>query len=454
MRKALTRHVATSLVVLVVAGVGAAVLVSRVVAEQVQSDAMSESRQFAQEVVSPLVDARVRDGDPAALAALDAAARARTRGSTMLRTKVWDADGRIIYSDAPGLIGRRYPLDGGELEALRGGGGEAEISDVTRPENVFERGIAPAIEVYNGVRDATGRRVLVEVYFSAANLHHQEIVLSTKLTAVALLALVFLALTLFPLSLQLARRVERYERERLAMLRLAVDASADERRRLAQELHDGVVQDLSGTRYVLAAVEKQLSDKDLPDLRGNVRVALDVILVQIEALRSLTSALFSAAPGGTDVTEVLKGLAQDAEARGLKVHLDIGALPPLPATVAESITQVAREALRNVVSHAGASLATVTLRAEGDEVLLVVSDNGRGFRPGQAAVPRGHLGLQLLEASAQRASGTLTITSEPAVGTHVRLAIPVRRDGMELSTATSETAQSAVPDARSTSTVF
>ena len=100
-RKALTRHVATSLVVLVVAGVGAAVLVSRVVAEQVQSDAMSESRQFAQEVVSPLVDARVRDGDPAALAALDAAARARTRGSTMLRTKVWDADGRILYSDAP-----------------------------------------------------------------------------------------------------------------------------------------------------------------------------------------------------------------------------------------------------------------------------------------------------------------------------------------------------------------
>jgi signal transduction histidine kinase len=164
-----------------------------------------------------------------------------------------------------------------------------------------------------------------------------------------------------------------------------------------------------------------------------VRIALDVILVQIEALRSLTTHLFSASAGGTDVTEALTGLARDAEARGLRVRLALGSLPPLPAPVAESLIQVARESLRNVVSHAEATVATVSLTArDADEVTLVVRDDGRGFRPGQAATPLGHLGLQLLDASAQRVCGTLTVDSEPGRGTTVSLVVPIRRDAPDI----------------------
>ncbi|MDQ1627602.1 MAG: two-component system, NarL family, sensor kinase [Actinomycetota bacterium] len=432
-RRALLLHLVTSLVVLVVAGLGAVVCVQRVVAGEVERNAVAESRLVAHEVFAPLVTDGVRAGDPRALAVLDRAVRSRTHGSLLLRVKIWDQQGRVLYSDASALIGKRFPLEDDDLAVLRTQGSESNVSDVSRPENVFERGLAPVIEVYVGVRDAADRPAVVEIYFSAANMHRQEVELSTRLTLVSLLALAFLALLLVPLSLRLARRVERYERERLAMLRLAVDASADERRRLARELHDGVVQDLSGTRYVLASVEKQLADSDLPELRGTVRIALDVILVQIEALRSLTSTLFSPNPAGTDVTEVLAGLGRDAEARGLKVRLDIGPLPPLPATVAESLTQVAREALRNVVSHAGASGATVSLTASGDEVTLVIADDGCGFHPERAhTVPLGHLGLQLLQASAQRARGSLTIDSQIGRGTQVRLVIPVRRGEPDL----------------------
>jgi two-component system, NarL family, sensor kinase len=428
-RRALLVHLATSVVVLVLAGIGAAVLVGTVVSWEVRDDAVAESSHVTHGVFAPLVDARLRAGDPAAVARLDRAVTARTRASSILRVKVWDARGTILYSDAPRLVGKRFPLDPDDREVLRDQGTDANVSDLSRPENIYERGFGPVIEVYVGARDATGTPVLVETYFSATNLHQREVSLETRVTSVAVLALVFLALLLVPLSLRLARRVERYERERLAMVRLAMDASADERRRLARELHDGVVQDLSGTRYVLASVEKQLTERRLPELKNTVRIALDVILVQIEALRSLTSTLFSATPGGTDVTEVLAGLARDAEARGLRVRLEIGPLPPLPATVAEALTQVARESLRNVVSHAQASHATVSLSARGaDEVTLVVRDDGRGFRPGQAATPLGHLGLQLLDASAQRARGTVRVASAPGHGTTVTLVIPIRHD--------------------------
>ena len=431
--QALSVHLATSLVVLVLAGVGAALLVGRVVAWEVRDDAVQESSRVARAIFAPLVDDGVRSGDPTALARLDDAVRARTLASSILRVKVWDARGTVLYSDAPRLIGQRFALDPDDLEVLRAQGTDANMSDVSRPENVYERDLGPVVEVYVGARDATGRPVLVETYFSATNLGERAHSLERRVTVVAILALVFLALLLVPLSLRLARRVERYERERLAMVRIAMDASSDERRRLARELHDGVVQDLSGTRYVLASVEKQLAARALPELRSTVRIALDVILVQIEALRSLTTSLFSASAGGTDVTEALTGLAHDAEARGLRVRLELGTLPPLPATVAESLIQVARESLRNVVTHAEASVATVSLTARGDdEVTLVVRDDGRGFRPSQAATPLGHLGLQLLEASAHRVRGTLSLDSEPGRGTTVTLVVPIRRDVPDL----------------------
>ena len=63
-----------------------------------------------------------------------------------------------------------------------------------------------------------------------------------------------LGLLLVPLAFTLARRVARYERERQAMIRLAVEASSAERRRVAGELHDGVIQDLAGVGYALTSI--------------------------------------------------------------------------------------------------------------------------------------------------------------------------------------------------------
>jgi two-component system, NarL family, sensor kinase len=427
--KALLTHVLASVVVLALAGVGAAVLSERVVAEQVTRESQAETHAIARSVIAPLVNDRVRRGDPAALARLDQAVRSRMMGSSLLRVKVWGARGRVLYSDATQLIGKRFPLDAEDLRVLRSAGGETSVSDVSRPENQFELGLGTVIEAYVGMRDQDGQPMLVEVYTSAAGLRAREKALSHRVTAVSLAALAFLALLLVPLSLRLARRVERYERERLAMLRLAVEASADERRRLARELHDGVIQALTGTRYALASVEKQLGERGLvrdDDLRDTVRITTDVLLREIEALRTLTTALYSSHPGQTDVREVLTGLARGMEERGLKVRLDVPPLPPLPIPVTEALTQVAREALRNVVVHAEANTATVSVSARDTEVRLLVADDGVGFDPTDPQLSQpGHLGLRLLEAAAVRVGGRLDIRPGPRRGTEVRLTVPL-----------------------------
>jgi two-component system, NarL family, sensor kinase len=233
-------------------------------------------------------------------------------------------------------------------------------------------------------------------------------------------------LLLVPLSLRLARRVERYERERLAMMRLAIEASADERRRLARELHDGIIQGLAGSRYALGSVERQLGEHHLDELKGTVRITTDVLLHEIEALRTLTTTLFSSNPAQTDVREVLTGLARGIEERGPKVQLDLEELPPLPIAVTEALTQVAREALRNVQVHAGATTATISLSSDGTQVSLVVADDGCGFDPTDPQFARpGHLGLRLLEAAADRVGGRLVIRPGPRRGTEVRLTVPL-----------------------------
>lgn len=424
-RRALLAHLGTGLAVLVLVAVGATVFTGRVVADQVTGDAKAETHGIALAVVAPHVNRAVRAQDPQALQQLDQAVRARTSGSTVVRIKVWDDSGRVLYSDAPRLIGRRFPLGAEELGVLRSAGGQSEVSDVSRPENQFEHGLGPVIETYVGMRDADGSPVLVEAYFSAAGLHAREAAISKRVTAVSLAALAFLGLLLLPMSVRLARRVERYERERLAMVRLAVEASADERRRLARELHDGVIQALAGSRYVLASVERQLAELRLAELQGTVRITTDVLLHEIDALRTLTTALFSSRPGHTDVREVLLGLARDVEQQGLTVHVDVGELPALPIQVTEAVTHVAREALRNVAAHSGAEHARLTLSATCEAVHLVVADDGRGFDVGSPEATRpGHLGLRLLAAAADRVGGRLDIRRGQRRGTVVALDVP------------------------------
>ena len=85
----------------------------------------------------------------------------------MLRIKIWAADGTILYSDQTELIGSRYPLDEDELDILEDGGTDAELSDLSGPENRFERELGVGLlEVYTRIYSPEGQPLLFEAYYS------------------------------------------------------------------------------------------------------------------------------------------------------------------------------------------------------------------------------------------------------------------------------------------------
>ena len=81
-----------------------------------------------------------------------------------MRVKIWSADGRVLYSDDPAQIGGRYALDADQLQLLREGGAEVEVSDLDRPENALDRGQGELIEAYTRIRTPSGTPMLFEIY--------------------------------------------------------------------------------------------------------------------------------------------------------------------------------------------------------------------------------------------------------------------------------------------------
>ena len=256
--RALVQHAAISLIALVGVGALAAIICIQVVQDQALHRAEANGEAIARGVVAPMVNPGVEQGDTDSLVALDHQVRFRMAGDTIQRIKVWSPDGMILYCDDPRQIGLRFPLDEDDMAALNSGGVDSDISDLDKSENVYDRGFGESLEVYAGTRDTAGKPILVETYFTANRLHADEASLIRRIVPVVLAAVVVLGLLLVPLAFTLARRVARYERERQGMIRLAVEASSAERRRVAGELHDGVIQDLAGVGYALSSLDTQI----------------------------------------------------------------------------------------------------------------------------------------------------------------------------------------------------
>ena len=222
-----------------------------------------------------------------------------------------------------------------------------------------------------------------------------------------------LGLLLVPLAFTLARRVSRYERERQSMIRIAVEASSAERRRVAGELHDGVIQDLAGVGYALSSIDMQLVtfgtsngertagdpepalpiDRMLTTLHTAQRLVHDDLL----ALRELTGLQYAADSPAVDPEAALRVVADHVAAEGTPVELVVGPLPELPAAHRAALIRIGREAMRNAAKHAPGSHVALTLvvvrrhrRADGRRRRTGLRSaqrgraSGRPHRPGAA----------------------------------------------------------------------
>jgi two-component system NarL family sensor kinase len=213
------------------------------------NDARALTRVLGRSVAQPSIPRGLVGGDAAAIDQLDRRVLDKLLVEDVRRIKIWDADGTILYSDKTALIGSTYPLGDDELEILEGGGTDAEISDVDRPENRFERDLGGLLEVYTRIVSPEGVPLLFEAYFSSAEIEVQRGEVLDRFLPITLGALSVLVVVTTPLMLLLTRRVARSGQERERLLQAAVHASDAERLRIARDLHDGVVQDLAGSSF-------------------------------------------------------------------------------------------------------------------------------------------------------------------------------------------------------------
>ena len=423
MKHPVTQFALAGLAVLAVFGAGA-LLALRSLGH---TEALRDARQFAtlagQGVVEPAIAPGLLGGDREAIAAVDRIVQERVLGERVVRVKIWSRDGHVLYSDEPRLIGSRYPLDDAKLDVLRTGRTRAELSDLTGPENRFEQGQGSLYEVYLPVRAPDGTPLLFETYQRTSSVASTGRRIWMPFAALLLASLGLLWLVQVPLAWRLDRKLRRTQQAREALLVHAVEASTDERRRIAAELHDGPVQDLAGLSYSLSAAAQTEAS---PTARETLDRAAAGTRDSMRQLRSLLVEIHPPNLRASGLQAAMADLLAPLQARGIDTELTVEPGIGLDEEAERLVYRAAAEALRNVQRHAEATRVRVAVTRGGGHVRLEVTDDGRGFAPGERERRReeGHVGLSLLEELAARAGGGLEIRSAPDEGTTFRLELP------------------------------
>jgi len=395
-----------------------------------RSEALRDARQFAvlsgQGIVEPELRDELVEGDQAAIDAIDLLVQERVLGERIVRVKIWTREGRIVYSDEPRLVGAVHPLDASKHAVLETGSARAELSDLSGAENRFEQGLGELYEVYLPIRAPDGTPLLFETYQRGTEVVSTGRRIWLPFAGLLLVSLVLLWLVQVPLAWRLAERLRRSQRDREALLVRAVEASTDERRRIAGDLHDGVVQDLAGISYSLSAATERAGSDTPPEVRETLEEAAAGTRDSMRRIRSLLVEIHPPNLRATGLEAALTDLLAPLPARGIETELDVDEALRLSDETEQLVYRAAGEAIRNVEKHAGASRIAVRLGSANGKVRLAVADDGGGFT--QEAWERrreeGHVGLSLLEDLAARADGRLEIESSPGAGTRFVLEVP------------------------------
>ena len=421
----LVRFAGAGLIVLLSLAAAIAFVARQAGVEQATESARQAAYVTARAVVEPRLTPQVLAGDPAALSRLNDGVRRYGLQGSLVRVKIWNADGRIVYSDESRLIGQTFTLGEEEAEALRSGGSDSEVSDLSEPENSFEVPYGKLLEVYTGIRSTDGQPVLFEAYFRYDAVTTAGQAAWRSFAPPALGALLVLELVQIPFAWSLARRVQRQQRERERLLRHAVDASDAERRRIAGDLHDGVVQELTGMSYAMDAMRLGKPTEDqratlIADSAGRLRES-------IGSLRSLLVDLYPPNLAEEGLPSALTELADGLQRTGIDVRLDVDGTENLPHDTAALLFRAAQEILRNVATHSGAREVLLQAGYADGAATLVVDDDGRGFDQGEldARGKGGHFGLRSIGDLLAESGGMLTVRAAPGQGTRVEVEVPV-----------------------------
>jgi signal transduction histidine kinase len=219
--------------------------------------------------------------------------------------------------------------------------------------------------------------------------------------------------------------------ERKELLHRTVTAQEAERKRIARELHDSLGQYLTALRLGFNAIEPHCTHDD-----GAQRQLTELKNLAADLGRDLNRMAWELRPMALDHlglrTAVTQYLEEWAERSGIQMDAAITLGDHrLPREVETAMFRVLQEAITNVMKHSGASRVGVILEATGDEVRLIVEDNGRGFdldSDTARALGMGHLGLLGVRERLALVGGNLEVESAPNGGTTIYVRVPIGGD--------------------------
>ena len=212
------------------------------------------------------------------------------------------------------------------------------------------------------------------------------------------------------------------------LLHQTITAQESERRRLASEVHDSVVQSLVGISYRLQAVEKKVP----ADLGGELGEDLKMLEEQLtDSIRELRGLLLGLRPPMLDDMGVFTALSTHLKTFGMKnsiqTTLQLPDEPPALTMDAQiNLFRIIQEALNNVEKHADATHVTIEFEITPQKLFVVVRDDGKGFPPSRGRRKPRNLGIASMLERTELLGGTLKMKSEPGHGTMITLEVPLR----------------------------
>jgi two-component system, NarL family, sensor kinase len=416
----LVQFVTASLLLFGVTWWATGIFSQRAARSEALADARVTTELLAHSVAEPALPKGLVDTDPGAIDRFDRDVHDRLDVGDVRRIKIWRSDGTIVYSDETQLIGKRFALDDEQLNVLNSGDTAGGLSDLRRRENEFETEEDGLLEVYTRIESPEGQPLLFEAYYSVQTVKERSVEVLAPFRRITVGALVALLLIGVPLLGVLTLRLTRASRARERLMRRAVESSEAERRRIARDLHDGVVQELAGTAFALSgtARESSLSPELREELTGTSRALR-------QSLRQLRSLLVEIHPPGLDAAGLgaaLEDMTAPAASAGITTSVSVIGVDGAPDHVVTLVWRVAQEAIRNAVRHAHASELTVEVRGDERQVRLTVRDDGVGFDTA-APVPDRSYGLRGLQSLVEDGGGRVQVESVPRAGTTVRMAV-------------------------------
>jgi signal transduction histidine kinase len=203
-------------------------------------------------------------------------------------------------------------------------------------------------------------------------------------------------------------------------------AAEIERGRIARELHDETGQVLTAIKLELAELERSLVGAGMST--DAVDRARDLTGRALESIRATARGLRPAVLDDLGFIPALRSLAEDFAGRtGVTVSLSAAPLPAPPGPEVEvAVYRVFQEALTNVARHAGATHVDARVAPDGDELLLVVQDDGHGFRRESGGTAgAGHAGLAGMKERVVGAGGRFQVASAPGRGVRLEVRLPL-----------------------------